>query len=242
MEYIHYYTNAATLFRILDGMRIKLSYLSKSTDLVERKYYMNIFDPQNGVGESEAISEADQFRYVCFCQESSNNSYFSKDGASYINMWDYYADRHKGACIRIDYKKFIQKNNFLMEIPIDYSYSKDEYFQKGLSIQELMSFKDKIWSGENEIRFIRKRGNLEDYCTIRGCIDKIFLGVDFDKEYGFNDVKINNLKTLCDLVKRKKDIDPHWFSKLMLLENGNLFLSDNGALLWHKMMKLGVDM
>ena len=158
------------------------------------------------------------------------------------NMWDYYADRHKGACIRIDYKKFIQKNNFLMEIPIDYSYSKDEYFQEGLSIQELMSFKDKIWSGENEIRFIRKRGNLEDYCTIRGCIDKIFLGVDFDKEYGFNDVKINNLKTLCDLVKRKKDIDPHWFSKLMLLENGNLSLSDNGALLWYKMMKLGVDM
>lgn len=240
MEYIHYYTNAATLFRILDGMRIKLSYLSKSTDLVERKYYMNILDPERGFGKNEAIEEADQFRYVCFCQESSNNSYYSKDGASYINMWDYYADRHKGACIRIDYKNFIQKNNFLIEIPIDYSYSKEEYFQKGVSIQKLMAFKDKMWNSENEIRFIRKRGNSEDYCTIRGCIDKVFLGVDFDKEYDFNDVKIDNLKTLCDLAKRKKDIDPHWFFQPLILENGNLFLPENGGVLWHKMMKQGV--
>ena len=237
---IYYYTNAETLFKILKNLRIKFSTLSMSSDLAERMYYHKFLNPSEGIGEEEAIKKVNQYRYICFCKENKSTDFLSKEGASYLNMWDTYANRHKGACIRIDMDMFVHANTFLKYNNITYE-SKNRYLKRINQIEELLFYKDPIWKNECEIRFLRDPKSNEEHCTIKGCIKNIYLGVDFDKKHERNNVKINNLKQLCDLITQNKDIDPHWFIQPLILENGNLYMPDNGSLLWHRMRQEGIS-
>jgi len=232
-EYIYYYTTSEGLFSILRKFEIRLSVLSKSSDLVERTYYTKIPCKNNTIGVKDMKLMADENRYVCFCREEDNTNFLRKEGASYLNMWDAYSDRHKGACIRILKNRFIEKNDFLEEIEIIYKKDK-QYLNEKSEIRELMKYKYFIWEHENELRFLRKEGSKSEYCSIEDCIVNVYLGIDFKKGK-------DCIKKLCDIIKGNKKLCPTWFIMPIILENGNLFFPENDGILWKKMKDSGID-
>lgn len=145
-------------------------------------------------------------KMTCF---STDYKYFG--GYEYSRMWALYGDNHTGVCIGIDKEKFIEENKTIIKpdffkticytefninkmtehIVIDYDrISKDglyAYIHGELRPKHINYFfftKDLEWESEHECRLIYFSQSKEnEYCSIKNCLDSIFLGIDFNMNY-----------------------------------------------------------
>jgi len=236
---LFYYTNARTLLKILTSFQIKMSVLSRSSDLRERNFFRYFVKPEEGIGEKEAKKLADKSRYVCFCTEPNDSGWYHLDkGYRLPNMWDAYADRHKGACIILDRDLFKKKNPCLTDFQIDYKIEIE--LKEDLPLEKKMKQKSKIYESEHEIRFISSNGS--EFCDIEGCIKKILIGVDFENVYIRDEEELqtpNSFAKLCEIIK-DKNIEPTLFIQPLITKAGKMIKSDNGCLLWDKMKTNGI--
>lgn len=117
-------------------------------------------------------------------------------------MWATYSDNHRGVCLVIEKKRFIEENkldntnNYLMEVEysseasnqlhkkdknIDFDYNKaaQELIQHNL--KKVFFSKHPDWITENEIRMITD--SCKNYCSIMNSLITIILGLDFNLKY-----------------------------------------------------------
>ena len=240
-ELLFYYTNAKTLLLILENFKIKMSVLSKSSDLVERNYHMHLINPDKGKGKQESQIEADNNKYICFCTEPNKTNWEHKNtGYRLPNMWDMYADRHRGACIIIDKKEFIDENKTLELEEVEIKYT--DVINEEWDLDTKMKYKLNSYRNENEIRFISKTA--EEYCSIKNSVKNIILGVDFENTIVTPEP--TEKQTYKHLLFKKiqgneNNINPNLFLKPLIDKNGKMIISENGCLLWKEMKENGID-
>lgn len=226
MVELFYYTNAWALIRILKDFKVKMSILSKSSDLRERNYFRYLVDPYNGVGETEARNNADNNTYVCFCTEPNSSGWRHLDkGYRLPNMWDTYADRHRGACLILDEIKFAKENSNLQVYPITYVAEKN--FDDSWPLNKKMIHKLKNYENEHERRYISANGT--QFCNIKNSLQKVLLGVDFGR-----DERNNYELELFEIIKNNK-LKLDLFTQPLIDKTGKMIKLSNGCCLWNKM-------
>lgn len=210
-------------------MSLLLSRTSNSSDLRERNFYHEFLNPYAGIGKGEAIDRIDSsYRFLSFCTEPNKTEWWIKDqGYRLPNMWDSYANRHRGACIVLDEDKFREANPGLDCVEI--KYLNEEDLHKICSLEDKIRTKPLCYSQENEVRYLTRKG--VEKCTIAGCISKVIIGVDMSERY---------INSLISLIKYKR-IMPQLFIQPIVDEDGRILVFDNGCLLWEKMRKAGLN-
>lgn len=163
-----------------------------------------VYDRRSDEGISTLIRN--NCKMLCF-----STDYEDFFGYEYSRMWAYYADNHKGICIALNKERFIEENrNYIhpelfkdikyyefkvakaekhVEIDFEqirsrgiYAYIVGEFRPK--NIDYFFFTKDKEWESERECRLIYfSQSKVLEYCTINNCIDSIYLGIDFNKNY-----------------------------------------------------------
>lgn len=145
-------------------------------------------------------------KILCFCGDRS--PYF---GYELSRMWALYGENHVGICIELNKHKFLMENRkkILHELfrPITYNplnvnkpivhreidferinkiglkqYIQNEF--RPQNIEYLFFTKNQEWASEQEYRavyFSEDRGT--EFCSIQNCIEKIYVGVDFNDHY-----------------------------------------------------------
>lgn len=131
-------------------------------------------------------SEAIVKNYYRFCTDLDlqrrhygNVACFSEKFDS-ISMWSYYANSHKGVCLKYDFSQLdveMQENRNILSSIQKVWYSDVRHSDKDGSYSPF--FKSQAWAHEQEWRLFRSFG--EQYINLP-CITEIYLGLDFDYE------------------------------------------------------------
>lgn len=211
----HYCGLKTAIECILKDKQLLIGLMSRSNDPRENKSFefgATYWGNKNIVGDlterNKQISEIlrDDCKMICFSQ-----NHMSHFGFELSQMWAYYADNHKGICLKLDRQAFLEENkgkidvgllrniNYAkldLSIPksrgfIDYSLMKDIGRKKYLReefrpnhLEELYFTKNEEWEREREVRLVHFSSSRKDeYCSIRNSLKSIILGVDFHNSY-----------------------------------------------------------
>lgn len=203
----HYCKFSTFIEKILPNFQLKLGLLKNTNDPREtRDFIINTITYYEGpfINKSELNNSIKKgCKVVCFSSDSSPYS-----GYEYSRMWALYGENHKGVCIKINGKKFIEKNRELVHYikPINYIrlhveepiphpvFDRREVDIQGIDksiddfrhyyIDHLFFTKFEEWQSEHEIRLLYfSSTEVDEFCSIKDCIDMIYLGVDFNMVY-----------------------------------------------------------
>lgn len=97
-----------------------------------------------------------------------------------LSMWSYYANSHKGVCLKYDFSLLDterQENRNILSSIQKVWYSNVRHYDKDGSFSPF--FKAQAWAHEQEWRLFRSFG--EQYINLP-CITEVYLGLDFDYE------------------------------------------------------------
>ena len=226
---LYHYCNLNTALElILPKRQLLLSPINKTNDPRENKSFVfgSIWNNPKYANSEEwnsKVSEAlrEDCKVICFSED--NDGFWGYESS---RMWAYYGGNHKGVCLLLDKKKFLEEN--FGQIEKDYlrsiNYFKFDYnkpiehkhvdftevdrigfepyiknvFRKD-NLDYLYFTKNYEWQSEHEIRLIHFSSNKEnEYCSIRNSLSHIFLGVDFSYSY------LPSLIKLCPHVDMSK--------------------------------------
>jgi len=127
-------------------------------------------------------------------------------------MWALYGDNHKGICLKINKEKFLDLNSKYLEpekgffqkiiyqeldinktffhphydITKEATIGKEKYIKefRNTYVDHLYFTKFKEWESENEVRLVYfSNTDQDEYCSIKDCIEMVYLGCDFNKVY-----------------------------------------------------------
>lgn len=193
---LYHFTNAEALFKILEGMTLKLSSMSSVDDLNEKC----ICCRDDGWG----INGINIEKYVeqeCKTLSFSRNYYEGEEiplnVQSAINlprMWAEYADKNRGVCLIINERRFLEENQVILKNTFydisDVEYSKMLYDDSIVASDNPEEFvkqhykhilfrKHTDWNGQHERRFFCVGKEIE-YLSIANSLDEICLGVRFE--------------------------------------------------------------
>lgn len=126
-------------------------------------------------------------------------------------MWAHYADAHKGCCLKVSVD--VEENEEWIGVPMNYRDVLPIIEEKDLKldVQEVLSYKSKEWSYENEYRFIRffdKKPNEKVYINVK--IDTIYLGqkmIAKDKEFYAKLIRKMDSSIKIKKMIKGKDVD-----------------------------------
>ena len=206
---LYHFTNAEALFKILEGMTLKLSSMSSVDDLNEKC----ICCRDDGWG----INGINIEKYVeqeCKTLSFSRNYYEGEERPSNVQsainlprMWAEYADKNKGACIIINERRFLEenqaalKNTFYDISDVEYhtmlydgsivANDNPEQFVKQ-HYKHILFRKHKDWQGQHERRLFCLGGDIK-YVSIAESLNGICLGANFDKNTESMDILISTL-------------------------------------------------
>ena len=209
-EKLYYYAKVATgIEHILSKMEIICNPLIKLSDPFENKHIQLTGVGNNPLKASDKHSEfreklqtkiVNSYKITCFCIDRKIGEK-TINGWSLPRMWDQYADRQKGLCLRIDKKKFLEENKskilykgivkYDIEIPkvtIDIPLKKGAKPDISKFIKtkrkDLFFYKNYNYEGEQEYRVIRESSNKDqEYFSIKNSLEAIILGFDFNLNY-----------------------------------------------------------
>jgi len=194
------------------------------------------------------------YKFLSFCKQPESNPYIIKR-STLPRMWAQYGTSQNkdgidnksymdGACIELDFEKMISKAEKIKDESLnengikglsffDIAYKSDcEYYKlyhkDNIGIEDDIKFKYEDWSEENEYRALYTGKG--DYLDIKGCIKRIYLGVDF---------RHDNVEKLCNIMasKRYPDITPDIFTRIVITKSDGLLqnYSNNGGSIWSDM-------
>jgi len=232
-KYLYHFTKRETLIEhILPNLKLKLSSLEETNDLVENKLHI-----QRGIANALSNNILGLENYLNLRQEilySLKNVYkiccFS-DNYDLSRMWATYGNNHKGVCLRIDYEKFCRVN----ELNSNKSYCKKVVYKPQLNYDSIVGLKShknldhkevilkvirkniktifftkqKNWNSEREVRYLTIEK--KDFCSIKESLDGIILGEKFEGTY---------LPSILNQIDINIDI-----FKIQALSNGHLYLN-----------------
>ena len=113
------------------------------------------------------------YKIACFSETSTS-----------IPMWAYYANNHKGVCLKYDMSRL---NTTAEEIELKKAFCKihySDYRPKDLHGDYSMIVKSSQWAHEHEWRIICKT---KENFIIVPCLSAVYLGINFDYQY-FDDI------------------------------------------------------
>lgn len=150
------------------------------------------YDPKIEKGLMENIVNGKKKTYICSLSRSGNIGL----------MWTHYANENKGCCLEVEVTSKTWK-----EVEVVYSEKMPE-IGKNTSVEEVLKTKAKMWSYEQETRFlspevegtIKKRPQL----TVR--IKRILIGCNVDRtKKSYLEKIIKALDSDIEIVKMHKD-------------------------------------
>lgn len=192
---LFHYTSAASFFKILESMSLKLSSFKKLNDLNEVNIKALYFsDKDNKFKEKLKNYINKECNLLCFTQNYKCDK-TTEEGTNHPAMWAHYADNNKGVCIVLDEKEFLAKNKDILKKSF-HKLRKVKYARTNVVLQkfntcststpesfirqnykELFFLKHSDWITEREKRlFVICK---EKYLSIEGCIKYIALGEKF---------------------------------------------------------------
>lgn len=212
MKLYHYTSLDTAIRKILPYMQLKFSKVSNMNDVTENLYYLtefanNIFISKVFFDGIQAKYFQNEWQLLCF---STNYRQFY--GYQNQRMWAQYGSNNKGICLEIDFDKFIDLNKSkikkysIVRNKVKYSNKVDrrlikeedlpplhnglnrvpmDFRETALNLEKLKNrffTKDVSWRDEHEYRFAINTSD-EIYMSINDCIDTIYLGPLFPKEY-----------------------------------------------------------
>ncbi len=212
---IYYYCRLSTALElILPYSRLLLSPIMRTNDPRENKPPLFTHNSNRGhasvdkfdLNEKCNLALKDDCKVVCFSKDYRNYM-----GCHLSKMWAQYGENHKGICLEIDQRCFIEENSpsinanifkniiytepdqrrrttqldiNLNDYDVDgnFQYLKKDFRQKNLD--QLFFTKNDEWESESEIRLLIFSGCKEnEYCSIKDSLVGIHLGVDFHDSY-----------------------------------------------------------
>lgn len=211
---LYYYCKLSTaLESILSDYKLLLNPISKTNDPRETKSF--VFEVLNESGIdiekfNEKVSKImrDDCKVLCFSQDHNNNH----AGYKSSRMWAYYGDNHKGLCLLLDKKEFLEENKKVIDPDLlrkinyyKFDFEKQHKDDKQVNyismkkmgegkylrdvfrpqhLDYLYFTKNEEWESEHEIRQIYFSNNKEkQYCSITNSLKEIYVGVDFHNSY-----------------------------------------------------------
>lgn len=170
-EYLYHYTKLENLNSILKSGLFMTSDFSKANDYKERYEFL----------DKKEISE---YRYVSFEKDDFDYNSFSNPV-----MWYHYANKHYGACLKIDKFMFEKVSKPITHFPIIY---KDgvSYIDKQSDILEYLMYKRTKWEYESEYRYIYNK-DIEYIPEFISCIHSIYYGAEVDDTKIKDSLKLN---------------------------------------------------
>lgn len=186
--FLYHFTSAASLLKIVENMTLKLSSFTLLNDLNEEELSCESSGGMDAINIRNFIRE--HCRLICFTQnyEQGGNS-FCHTGCNHPRMWAQYADNSYGACIVINEKEFLKRNEEHLKgklYKIENVVYKELIYNKKIKTHdnpekfikdnvEHLFFKKYIdWGQEHERRLFGI--DLPDFLSIKGCIEFICLG------------------------------------------------------------------
>lgn len=193
---------------ILPSYKIKLNSLGNTNDPKEKM--ISILHSIKNIGYAGEYLEIstrlhyyldNDCRICCFSSDYIEGNKEFK-GYNLPRMWATYGDNHKGVCLKIDYDKFCQENEIDNEVRfisnVEYAtelnhnlIKTDKQFDNDYekvtlqlirdNLDKLFFLKHRDWNTEREIRYLSLKAN--SYCSIKGSIDSIIVGMDFKRRY-----------------------------------------------------------
>lgn len=242
--FLYHFTTAESLFKIVGNMTLRLSSFTLLNDLnevelnCERGWGMDVINIQNFIRE--------HCRLICFTQNYIQDGHsFCQSGCNHPRMWAQYADNSKGACIVINEKEFLKRNQKILASKF-YRIDNVRYplslYNKDIKTHEdekmfIMENYDHLffnkyidWGQEHERRLFGI--DLPDFLSIKGCIEFICLGMRFSDE---------NLSNLLHLIvspgyESYLQLFPHDFAK-QLNSNGRVIPIDYSGRVHESILK-----
>lgn len=248
-NYLYYYTNCDTLFKILDNLSIQVSRYNNVNDLDEAnldclgRYWPKRF-------------ELRPFVYEKCCFISFVHNLFEDGrkvwGTEHPRMWAQYAENNHGACIIINKDNLIKQ---ISEIPnisfggiddINYEWNKFVSPEKTEEIidycrnatvedilikysKEMLLTKHKDWEQERETRLylikknpIDEKNEKEMKVSIDGCIEGICLGYKF----------LDDTENVIKLAKLLSDTHYKYYDQIKLDAFGLIVSPEDGYVSW----------
>lgn len=135
-----------------------------------------------------------------------------------ILMWSFYADEHRGFCIKYRLSKdFLKKENDtyihnMRIIPVEYKEEYDISKKTQLDTNESYAYKYKKWTEENEVRLLSYNTKTEDY----------FLGEVLDNKSRIEEIIFGlrcNKKTITTIINLMKNNIEIKYSKMEMDKN-----------------------
>lgn len=219
----HYCKLSTALEHILPNEKLRISPIISTNDPRENKDILFKYGSNNAINTPDNILELDarysnmirkDCKVLCFSQDYKNYQ-----GCQLSKMWYMYGDNHKGVCLEINKKKFIEENhdiinpnvfkkiNYLRYDRLRSSFPKDirlKYFEfdsdeerdyilkyREDNIDYLFFSKNDEWESESETRLIVFSNKEHEYCSLTNSLENIHLGIDF------HDSNLPSIKKFC---------------------------------------------
>lgn len=188
---LYHYTSIASLVRILENMKLKISKYQDANDLSEVGRFLSVA-PLLSVQLQDFIKN--KCGYISFSRDyylyhKGKRHPLVQKGYFIPTMWAYYADANRGVCIVLNedilkhnYSEF-RSNTWLQNVKYKRFISKDNLaYEDGQSCEDIIRnnhtklffYKHKSWSHERERRLCFV--NAPQYISIINCIEKVILG------------------------------------------------------------------
>ncbi len=242
--FLYHFTSAASLLKIVEYMTLKPSSFTLLNDLNEEELSCESSGGMDAINIRNYIRE--HCRLICFTQnyEQEGNS-FCHTGCNHPRMWAQYADNSYGACIVINEKEFLKRNEEHLKgklYKIENVVYKELIYNKNIKTHsdpekfirdnwEHLFFKKYIdWEKEHERRFFGI--NLPDFFSIKGCIEFICLGWRFSNENLLNLVRL----IVTPGYESYKQLTPHDFA-MQLNSNGSVRPQDGASRIFESILK-----
>lgn len=186
--YYYKYRSLANLERFLSIIIDKKLYGALYTEMNDPMEGHFRYNPGIKVDILDRINAGKQKTYICSLSQKGNIGL----------MWTHYADENKGCCIEVE----VTAKSWH---PLNVKYSERiPNLDKGMSTEDVLKVKAKMWEYEKEVRFIKESPNSRPMLSIK--ISRIFLGYKIGvKQVSFLNKVIKKLDPKIEVIKMKKD-------------------------------------
>lgn len=223
------------MIKILDTMKLKFSSFENLNDLNEIEVNFPIDDFYLDVTFQDFIIK--ECRVISFSRDLIRNSRIVEFGYDHPRMWAQYSRDHSGACIVLNERRVLEKNNHLLNpkfskienvVYENWVLSENRDFLRDESLilknryRDLFFKKHKDWKHERERRLF-VLGDVQ-FLDILGCIEYICLGSRFSKEHYY--LLINLM--ISQLKNGNQTLRPHDFA-LQTNTGGRILPLDNAS-------------
>ncbi len=127
-------------------------------------------------------------------------------------MWSHYADSHRGVCLKVSLGKLPKGWE---ELPVSYT----EYKPKGTDVNQILSFKTKDWSYENEVRFVQTVEKSKTPAKLKVKIEAVYFGLKMKAKDKSRLVKlISKIDPNIQMFEIKESGDAEFYPDLIVKE------------------------